>query len=80
MVLNLIFYYVSPKIVIFHELLIVETGNKCHWIWHASNPKCAPLKQFWSIFASQNEQNVKFLSEIMIFQELLIAETRNLQH
>ena len=80
MVLNLIFYYVSPKIVIFHELLIVETGNKCHWIRHASNPKCAPLKQFWSIFASQNEQNVKFLSEIMIFQELLIAETWNLQH
>ena len=80
MVLNLIFYYVSPKIVIFHELLIVETGNKCHWIWHASNPKCAPLKQFWIIFASQNEQNVKFLSEIMIFQQLLIAETWNLQH
>ena len=79
MVLNLIFYYVSPKIVIFHELLIVETGNKYHWIWHASNPKYVLVKQFWSIFASQNEQNVKFLSEIVIFQEPLIAETQNLQ-
>ena len=35
------FYNVSPKIAIFHELLIVETCNKCHWIWHASNPKYA---------------------------------------
>ena len=31
-VLNPIFCYVSPKIVIFHELLIVETCKKCHWI------------------------------------------------
>ena len=36
MVLNPIFCYVSPKIVIFHEPLIKETCNKCHWIWHAS--------------------------------------------
>ena len=36
MVLNPIFCYVSPKIVIFHELLIIETHNKCHWIWPAS--------------------------------------------
>ena len=36
MVLNPIFCYVSPKIVIFHEPLIVETHNKCHWIWHVS--------------------------------------------
>ena len=79
MVLNLLFCYVSPEIVIFHELLIVETGNKCHWLWHASNPKYVLVKQFWSIFASQNEQNVKFLSEIVIFQEPLIAETQNLQ-
>ena len=58
--LNLIFYNGSPKIVIFHELLIVETCNKCHWIWHASNPKYVPLKPFWCIFPSQNQQNVKF--------------------
>ena len=50
MVLNPIFCYVSPKIVIFHELLIIETLNKCHWIWHALNPKYAPLKQFQCIF------------------------------
>ena len=80
MVLNPIFCYVSPKIVIFHELLMVETHNKCHWIRHASNTKYAPLKQFWCIFASQNEQNVKFLPEIVIFQELLIAETWNLHN
>ena len=30
MVLNPMFCDVSPKIVIFHELLIVETRNKCH--------------------------------------------------
>ena len=60
MVLNPIFCYVSPKIAIFHELLIVETCNMCHWIWHASNPKYAPLKQFRCIFCSQNQQNVKF--------------------
>ena len=46
MVLNPIFCYLSPKIVIFHEPLIIETCNKCHWIWHASNPKYTPLKQF----------------------------------
>ena len=80
MVLNPIFCYVSPKIVIVHELLIVETCNKCHWIWHASNPKYAPLKQFLCIFPSQNQQNVKFLPEIVIFQEPLITETHNLQH
>ena len=50
MVLNPIFCYVSPKIVIFHEPLIVETRNKCHWIWHALNPKYVPLKQFQCIF------------------------------
>ena len=65
MVLNLIFYYVSLKIVIFHEPLIIET-DKCLWIRHASNPK------FWSIFASQNEQNVKFLPEIVIFRNRLL--------
>ena len=53
MVLNPIFCYVSPKIVIFHEPLIVETRNKCHWIQHALNPKYAPLKQFWCIFPVQ---------------------------
>ena len=79
MVLNPIFCYVSPKIVIFHELLIIET-HKCHWIWHALNPKYTPLKQFRCIFPSQNQQNVKFLPEIMIFQEPLIAETQNLWH
>ena len=65
--LNPICCYVSPKIVIFHEPLIVGTCNKCHWIWHASNLKYAPLKQFQCIFPSQNQQNVKFLSEIVIF-------------
>ena len=44
MVLNPNFCYVSPKIVIFHEPFIIETHNKCHWIWHALNPKYTPLK------------------------------------
>ena len=59
-----------PEILIFQELLIVETWNKCHWIWHTSNPKYVPLKPLWCIFPSQNQQNVKFLPEILIFQEL----------
>ena len=67
MVLNSISYNVSPKIVIYQELLIVVTHNKCHWIWHALNPKYAPLKPFGCIFPSQNQQNVKFLPEIVIF-------------
>ena len=79
-VFNPILSSVSPKIVIFQELLIIETHNKCHWIWHDLNPKYTPVKQFWCIFPSQNQQNVKFLPEIVIFQELLIAETQNLWH
>ena len=50
---NPILYYLSPKIVkflpeilIFQELLTAETQNLQHWIWHASNPKYAPLKPF----------------------------------
>ena len=80
MVFNPILCYVSPKIVTFQELLIVETHNKYHWIWHALNSKYMPLKQFWCIFPSQNQQNVNFLPEIVIFQEPHIAETQNLQH
>ena len=60
MVLKPIFCYVSPKILIFHEPLIVETRSKCHWIWHALNPKYVTLKPFWCIFPSQKQQNVKF--------------------
>ena len=70
MVLNPIFFYVSPKIVIFHEPLIVETCNKCHWIQHALNPKYAPLKPFQCIFPSQNQHNVKF----WLFPELPLTK------
>ena len=45
----------------FQEPFIVETWNLCHWIQHTSNPKYAPLKPFWCIFANKNQQNVKFL-------------------
>ena len=62
------------------DMLIVEIYNKCHWIQHALNPKYTPLKQFPCIFPSQNQQNVKFVPEIVIFQEPLLAETRILQH
>ena len=50
-----------PEILIFQEMLIVETQNLHHWIQHASNPKSAPLKAFQCILTSQNQQNVKFL-------------------
>ena len=76
MVLNPIFCYVSPTILIFHEPLIVETSNKCHWIQHASNLKYMPLKQFQCIFPSQNQQNVKFLPEIVIFQDCLLQRLK----
>ena len=62
MVFNPILCYLSPKILTFQEPLIVETQNKCHWIWYALNPKYMPLKPFWCIFPSQNQQNVKFLA------------------
>ena len=41
------------KLWFFMNHLSIETHNKCYWIWHVSNPKYAPLKQFWCIFASQ---------------------------
>ena len=66
----------SPKIVICEELLIIETHNKYHWIWHVLNPKYVPLKPFRCIFHSQNQKNVKFLPEILIFQEPLITDTQ----
>ena len=66
-----IFCYVSPKIVIFHGLLIVETCNRCHWIQHALNPTYVPLRQFQCIFPSQNQQNVKFWQ----FPELPLKKT-----
>ena len=75
MVFNPILCYWFPKIVIFEEPLIIDTRYNCHYFQHASNPKYAPLKPFQCIFPSQNEENVKFLPEICIFQELLIAET-----
>ena len=68
--LNPICCYVSPKIVIFHEPLIIGTCNMCHWIWHASNLKYAPLKPFQCIFPSQNQQNVKF----SLFPELPLTK------
>ena len=54
--------YLSPKIWIFQEPLIVKTWNLHHLIWHTSNPKNIPLKPFQCIFPSQNQQNVKFLA------------------
>ena len=44
----------------FQEPLIAETWNLQHWIWHALNPKYVPLKPFWCIFPSQNQQNMTF--------------------
>ena len=40
------------------------------------NPKYVPLKPFWCIFPSQNQQNVKFLPEIVIFHEPLIKRLK----
>ena len=40
--------------------------------------KYVPLKAFQCIFPGQNQQNVKYLPETVIFQEPLEAETWNL--
>ena len=69
-----------PEILIFQEPLIIETWNLHHWIWHALNPKYAPLKHISMHFPSQNQQNVKFFHEILIFQEPFIIGTWNLCH
>ena len=69
-----------PEIVIFQELLITETWNLWHWMWHASNPKLCHSSHFYIFFPVKNQQNVKFLPESVIFQELLNAETWNLWH
>ena len=45
-----------------------HTLNMCH------------SSHFNAFFPSQNQQNVKFLPEILIFQEPLIIETQNLHH
>ena len=68
------------KLWFFRNHLSLETWILCHWIWHASNHKYMPLKPFWCIYSSQNQQNVKFLPQIVIFQERLIRETWNLCH
>ena len=54
----------------FQELLVAETRNLQHWIWHASNSKYAPLKPFWCLFPSQNQDNVKF----WLFPELPLTK------
>ena len=48
------------KLWFFLELLIAQTQNLWHWIWHMSNPTYVLLKPFQCIFPSQNQQNVKF--------------------
>ena len=35
---------IFAEIVIFQEPLMAENPNLQHWIWHAWNPKYAPLK------------------------------------
>ena len=69
-----------PEIVIFHEPLIVGTCNKCHWIWHTSNPKYAPLKELQSIFPVKIKKMWYFCLILWFFEEPLITETWNLWH
>ena len=75
MVLNPMFCDVSPKIVIFHELLIVETCNKCHWIQHALNPKYMHhSSHFNTFFPVKNPQNVKLLLKLWCFLNCLMTK------
>ena len=71
-----IFCYVSPKIVIFHEPLIVGTHNKCHWIQHASNPKYVPLKQFWCIFPVEINKMWNFCLKLWFFMNHLLQRLK----
>ena len=56
----------SPEILIFQELLIIETQNQCHWIWHTLNPIYVPLKPFWCIFPSQNQQKYENFLAVLL--------------
>ena len=62
MVLTPFYATCLPNLLIFQEPLTVETQNKHHWIWHASNSKYVPHKPFQCIIPSQNKQNVKFVA------------------
>ena len=76
MVLTPFYANLSLKILIFQELLMVETQNKCLF-GMSQILNCTTLKPFQCIFPSQN---LKFLPEILIFQEPLIVETQKMSH
>ena len=55
--LALLFTFFYPKTLISQKLLIVDTWNHSHWIWHAPKPEHGTFKQFRCIFPTQNQQN-----------------------
>ena len=52
--------------------------KQCHCIQHALKDKCEPLKPFWCIFPSQNQQNVKFLAVCLTPHHIKWKENINL--
>ena len=50
----------SPRTLMLQVLLIVETWNLCHWIWHTLNPKYAPLKPFNAFAQSKSTKCIHF--------------------
>ena len=50
--------FFTPKTLISQKLLIVDTWNHSHWIWHTPKPECRTFKQFQCIFPTQNQENV----------------------
>ena len=50
--------FFTPKTLISQKLLIVDTWNHSHWIWHAPKLEHGAFKQFRCIFPTQNQENV----------------------
>ena len=62
MVFHPILCYLSPKILIFQELLIVETWNLHHWIWHRLKPLNMCHSSHFNAFSQSKSIKCKIFS------------------
>ena len=70
--LTLFLCYLSPKILIFQELLIIETWKKCHWIWHVLNPKYDHSSHFDKFFPVKINKMWNFCLKLWFFMNHLL--------
>ena len=64
------------KLWFFHEPLITETHNKCHWIWYASNPKYTPLSNFNVFFPVKINKLWNFCLKLWFFRNHLLQRLK----